>query len=96
VDREIAARERREAELAQAAATPAGETTDASTAELAARVREATARDDVNARGDAPTTELAAGRDEAAAGDREGRGDAAGGEPARADEDAITQGERRR
>jgi hypothetical protein len=88
VDREIAARERREAKRAQAAATPAGETTDASTAELAARVREATARDD------APTTELAASRDEAG-GDRE-RGDAARGEPARADEDAITQGERRR
>jgi hypothetical protein len=93
VDREIAARERREAERVQAAATPPGETTDASTAELAARVREATARDDVDARGDAPTGELPAGRDEAAGGgDRETRG----GEQARADEDAITQGERRR
>jgi hypothetical protein len=55
VEREIAARKARDAEQAQAAAA-----SDPSTAELAAKVREATSRDDVTPRGDAPTTEMSA------------------------------------
>jgi hypothetical protein len=65
VEREIAARKAREAEQAQAQAQAAPPASDPSTAELAAKVREATSRDEMGARDDAPTTEMSA-HDEAA------------------------------
>lgn len=89
VDREIAAREQREADRARAEAertqaTAPPENTDPSTAELARRVHEVTAHDE-------PTGETAVVRADTAQHD-----DAPTSELTAHDEDAVTQGERRR
>ena len=101
VDREIAARQAREAESARAAAAAP----DPATAELAARVHEVTERDEVTAQRDAPTSELSSSADEVRrdpAGrdltgpDVTGRDDAGRDEAGEDAGDALTQGERRR
>ena len=98
VDRAIAARRAREAEEARAVAAPAS---DPETAELAAKVREATQSGETTARtdqptaaGDAATTELATSHEPAGRGDDATGGGTANGRAAA--DDAVTQGEQRR
>lgn len=102
VDREIAARRRREAEAEAARGQPQPPPQpDAMTQDLAARVREATARDESaeTAGDDAPTDEPAAtGGDDAPTNElRRDKPADNGGEPSgHPAEDTLTQGERRR